>query len=79
MKKFKLLLLLLATFSLGGCMATLSPDGTVSASYVLPVTETVVIDHHRPVRVAQRPSPRTFSNRHGRPTIYGPRGRYHPF
>lgn len=56
MKKFKVLGLWVGTLALGGCMATLNPDGTISAGYIVPEVSSVVITHHpsRPV-IAHRP------------------------
>ena len=73
MKKFKLLGLLVGTLALGGCMATISPDGTVSAGYLVPEVNSVVITSRpsRPIRVARntghRPprSARNHYNSHG--------------
>lgn len=61
MKKIKLLGLLAGALALSGCMATIRPDGTVSASYIVPQVSGVVITHHhtRPV-IAHRPHPRPF-------------------
>lgn len=76
MKKFKLLGLLVGALALGGCMATISPDGTVRASYMFPEVDAVVVAHStRPVRVAHNPPPR----HHSRHFVYGPRGKYHPW
>ena len=65
MKKFKLLGLLVGTLALGGCMATISPDGTVSAGYIIPEVNSVVITNRpsRPI-IAHRPKARpTYHSR----------------
>ena len=82
MKKFKLLGLLVGTFALGGCMATISPDGAVTAGYVVPAVSGVVVTHHyhhrsRPIVVAKnhgrRPPARHAHNHYRRPGPYRPR------
>ena len=59
MKKFKVLGLVVATLALGGCMATLNPDGTISAGYIIPEVSSVVINNRpsRPV-IVHKPSHR---------------------
>ena len=82
MKMIKLLGMLGCTFILGGCMATISPDGTVSASYMLPEVQGVIVESHhysKPIHIAHRPSSHNKHSSHGRPVIYGPRGQYHPW
>ena len=81
MKKFKLLGLLVGTLALGGCMATISPDGTVSAGYIVPeVSSVVVTNHHhhsRPIVVAsnhgRRPPARPARNNYGSHGNHRPR------
>ena len=75
MKHFTWVAVLVGTLALSGCMATISPDGTVSASYILPEVNAVVVGPSpRPVQVAHRPTPRP----HSWPSIYGPHGRQRP-
>ncbi|MCQ2410693.1 MAG: hypothetical protein MJ053_04195 [Elusimicrobiaceae bacterium] len=64
----KILVLLFACITLGGCMATVSPNGTVHTAYLFPVREVV---YHRPhhvhyVHAVPRPVP------HHRPFHAGP-------
>ena len=49
MTNLKLCTLLLAGLSTGGCMATLTPDGTVTAQYIVP-SPIVVLESHPPYR-----------------------------
>ena len=67
MKKFKLIGLLASVLTLSGCMATLNPDGTISAGYMVPEVNSVVITNRpaRPVRLARNPGPRP--THHARP------------
>lgn len=77
MKKFKLLGLLIGTLALGGCMATISPDGTVTAGYIVPEVNQVVVTHHssRPIVVAHNYGHRPSSHAHGN---HGPHGNHRP-
>lgn len=76
MKHFTWVAVLMGTFALSGCMATISPDGTVRAGYMFPEVDAVVVAQStRPVHVAYNPAPR----HHSRPSVYGPRGKYHPW
>ena len=65
MKKLKYIVFV-APLLLGGCMATISPDG-VQTSYVIPSNEVLVVSHRpmvRPIHVAHRPA---VHHRHGAP------------
>ena len=77
MKKIKLLGLLMATLSLGGCMATLNPDGTVSAGYIAPEVNRVVI-YDRPSRPIIVHKPNHRPTYHVRNAHRPNRGRHHP-
>ena len=76
MKKFKWLCLLVGTLALGGCMATISPDGTVSAGYIVPEVSSVVITN-RPSRpmIARRPNYRPSYHSHN---THRPNGHHRP-
>jgi len=71
MKKFKLIGLLAGVLTLSGCMATVNPNGTISAGYMVPEVNSVVITNRpfRPVRIVRNFGPRTTHHvRPARPT-----------
>jgi len=69
MNKIKLLAVLCAGLPAGGCMATVTPDGTISTAYIVP-SPTIVVE--RPTHVHYVPFLPPVVHRHP-PRSYAPR------
>ena len=78
MKNTKLLFVLGLALMLSGCMATLSPDGTITAEYIVP-EQTIIVENESPrpmiyAHNAPRPAPPPRAAPPRPPRVHGPMG-----
>ena len=69
--KLKIMTILLLTGLTGGCMATITPDGSIYTEALIPSPTVVVESHPRPVFVSAPSRPRPMGPIASRPRHHG--------